>query len=619
MFDKTLASQNHPHRLTALRLRASCASLAFFALGSWACSSEPPAEASSGHAPPSQRTDDARKPQSQSNSAQDAGTDAEPARPAQSSQRSTRKDAGAGHAAQAADDAETDADGGEPAPSPERTTWVAARPRNLGLLVGFEAQYTTPNVNIYGSDLASSFEHQGKVVMLYGDTYVKPDSACDTTLGENDDMAGTLPLERGAEMPKLTPVTEPDNPEKFRTVHLFRDRESIVMDEFATPMSGFSDGKDVYAVVQAQVPVYCDSDKDLACPAQEGVVCVEDMSFCEPASITTPAVCETLAPLCLLGMCTRRAACVDTHSSQHDGSARGNAASILSEVYIGRARGDDFATYDLVTTWQTNRFSHASARTVSHFSGTTHAADYSHGYGDLLLWGRPGMLAEQGRQSRLYFATASLPLSEDSAFRPRYYAGSDDQGEPRWSDDPALAVALSMDGKINGDASEEQGIVNTTTVSWLPEPINRWVMMYGGDLPPNILADATGTRATPRNGSVVMRFAEHPWGPWSAPVEHLRAGSPHVVGDAYGPGGLMYHQDCVDEPMARCARSDPYTLELTGQCANRPSPDPGRLYSPAIIDAYTRKNDRGGLDITWAISSWFPYAVYLMETSIDPG
>jgi len=517
-------------------------------------------------------------------------------------------------AARAADD-----DAGQPAVV---RNWVPSRPRKLGMLVGFDAEYATPNVKVFGSDLASSFEHAGKIVMLFGDTYGQPDAACNTMFGQNDDMAGTLPLERIAQMPKLAPVTEPASPDEFRRVQLFRAGAPVLLDQFKVPMTGFSDGDAAYAVFQPQIPVRCEAEPAQVCPERDGVLCVPDLSFCPPSPITTPAICEPQSPLCLVGSCTRGSACVDTRSSQYDGSARGNAASVLSEVYIARARGEDFASYDVVATWQTNLFSHAATRTVSRFTGSSADADYRHGYGALFVWGRPGMMAEQGRQARLYLATASLPLQEeeDGAFRPRYYAGSDERtGEPIWTENQARAVPLAMDGMANGNASEEQGIVNTTTVSWLPAPINKWVMMYGGDLPPHLLADAMGTRATPRNGSIVVRFAEHPWGPWSAPVEHLRAGSPDRVGDAYGPGGLMFHSDCMDVDAATCAPSHPYTLDLTGQCVMRASTELGRLYAPAIIDPYTRRNAQGGIDITWAISTWNPYAIYLMETSFDPG
>lgn len=558
------------------------------------------------------------------------------ARPARASEpRAPSRDAGATQTGRPALDAEvehtserTDAGatsvveedaGGQEDSAPVVKNWVPSRPRKLGMLVGFDAKYATPNVSLFGSDRASSFEHAGKIVVLFGDSYGQPDSTCGTMFGENDDMAGTLPLNRVEQMPKLAPVTEPSAPEQFRRVQLFRDGASVLLDQFKFPMTGFSDGTAAYAVFQPQIPVSCGGEPAQACPERDGLLCVPSLSFCSPSPITTPAVCEAGAPLCLLGSCRRSSACVDTRSSQYDGSPRGNAASVLSEVYIARARDEDLASYDVVATWQTNFFAQATARTVSRFTGSSADADYNHGHGALFVWGRPGWMAEQGRQARLYFATAALPLA-GGVFRPRYYAGSDEQSsEPIWTENQARAVPLAMDGMANGNASEEQGIINTTTVSYLPAPINQWVMMYGGDLPPHLLADAMGTRATPRTGSIVMRFAKQPWGPWSAPIEHLSAGSPTKVGEAYGPGGLMFHRDCMDVEKADCARSDPYALQLTGQCAMRASTDQGRLYAPGIIDAYTRRNAQGGLDITWTISTWNPYATYLMETSFDPG
>jgi hypothetical protein len=293
----------------------------------------------------------------------------------------------------------------------------------------------------------------------------------------------------------------------------------------------------------------------------------------------------------------------------------------MSEVYIGKARAGDLANYDSVATWKTNVFAHPSMQTVAHFSGKSGGSDYQHGHGDLLVWGRPSLLGEQGRQAQLYFATSPLPLRASGAdFQPSYYAGSDERtGEPIWSDDPASAVALAMDGKVNGDPSDPQAIVTTSTVSWLPEPINRWVMLYGGDLPPELMTDAQSTRAAPNTGAIVMRYALHPWGPWSPATVHFPAGSPKVVGDAYGPNGIMYHPECVDQPNAPCAKPDPYSVNaLTGICRQQPAPDWGRLYSPAIIDAYTGKNSAGGLDLFWTLSTWAPYSAVLMQTSIIP-
>ena len=101
-----------------------------------------------------------------------------------------------------------------------------------------------------------------------------------------------------------------------------------------------------------------------------------------------------------------------------------------------------------------------------------------------------------------------------------------------------------------------------------------------------LLADPAGTRAHPNTGSVMLRFPEHPWGPWSPAVAHLPAGDPGVLGDAYGPGGILFHPDCQSQPDAPCAAPDPIDFAF---CNARPANDLGRLYSPAIIDAYTRE------------------------------
>ena len=86
----------------------------------------------------------------------------------------------------------------------------------------------------------------------------------------------------------------------------------------------------------------------------------------------------------------------------------------------------------------------------------------------------------------------------------------------------------------------------------------------------------------------------------------------------YGPGGIMFHPDCKDQGGERCAPYDPYTLSPIGLCLMNVTTEPGRLYSPNIIDRYTRANAHGGLDISWVVSTWNPYTVVLFESSIDP-
>jgi hypothetical protein len=501
--------------------------------------------------------------------------------------------------------------------TPLPTEWVLSAPRKLGLLIGREAKYPQAGLQVFGSDIGSTFEHSGKVLMLFGDTYARADSPCDTMNPHNDDMMGSLPLEYRPGLPEFHAFTDPNAATEYRKVQLIRDGQSIVLDAFKVPVTGFSDGSRAYALFQTQAPVRCDGGA--TCPAQAGVMCAKAIPSCKPAPVTAPLTCELIAPLCT-GKDCKIDACVDTRSSTYDGSARGNAASVLSTVDIARQRTADDTTFDSVITWKTNVFSHPSVRTVAKFTGTRTGNDYGHGNGSLLIWGRSGMAAEQGREARLYFATQSLPLEDSgvSDFKPQYYAGFDTQsGEPRWSDDPGKAEPLALDGHPGGSAHEELAFVGTNTVSWLGAPVNRWIMMYGGDVGDFMLADPQGSRARPNAGSIVVRFAEHPWGPWTVGTPHLSPGSPTEVGTPYGPGGIMFHPSCRDTPNARCAKADAYSINLLGMCISS-STDLGRLYSPNIIDAYTRKNDRGGLDISWVVATWSPYSIVVFESSIVP-
>ena len=47
--------------------------------------------------------------------------------------------------------------------------------------------------------------------------------------------------------------------------------------------------------------------------------------------------------------------------------------------------------------------------------------------------------------------------------------------------------------------------------------------------------------------------------------------------------------------------------------------DTGILYAPNIIDAYTRSDGAGGLDVFWNVSTWNPYLVALLRTTVRPG
>ena len=70
-----------------------------------------------------------------------------------------------------------------------------------------------------------------------------------------------------------------------------------------------------------------------------------------------------------------------------------------------------------------------------------------------------------------------------------------------------------------------------------------------------------------------------------------------------------------------CARSDPYRpldFAVPGCPPVGALIDTGILYAPNIIDAYTRSDGAGGLDVFWNVSTWNPYLVALLRTTVRP-
>jgi hypothetical protein len=119
----------------------------------------------------------------------------------------------------------------------------------------------------------------------------------------------------------------------------------------------------------------------------------------------------------------------------------------------------------------------------------------------------------------------------------------------------------------------------------------------------------------------MMRFAEHPWGPWTPPRPLLAPGDPSQAGDPYGPGGFLYHFACQDAPGSSCARTDPVRPidSLLSSCQTPiVQTDVGRLYGSNIIDPYTARNGDDGLDVFWNVSTWNPYGVVLLKTTFRP-
>src|SRR5690242_14321357 len=77
---------------------------------------------------------------------------------------------------------------------------TATPPVVVGPLLGPLATLPTPGLHLYGSDLGWTFEHRGRVVMLFGDTWTDARFLCNT-VPTNDDTQATLAPEPPAGVP----------------------------------------------------------------------------------------------------------------------------------------------------------------------------------------------------------------------------------------------------------------------------------------------------------------------------------------------------------------------------------------------------------------------------------
>jgi hypothetical protein len=95
-----------------------------------------------------------------------------------------------------------------------------------------------------------------------------------------------------------------------------------------------------------------------------------------------------------------------------------------------------------------------------------------------------------------------------------------------------------------------------------------------------------------------------------------------VLGDPWGPGGVLFHNLCVDAGADPCAPGDPRRppdFFLPGCPSFAAAFDIGRFYGPNVIAEYTRAAGDTAAELTWNVSTWNPYGVVLMRSRIDAG
>jgi hypothetical protein len=492
------------------------------------------------------------------------------------------------------------------------------------------------------TDLGWTFVHRDRIWVLFGDSMrvdsiangTSPDDAiaymalndypdgasAEAFVREHPARAGE-PAWRAA-APTLHFLQRPGGRNDFAPQLLERDGMLLSSGTGFTPMGGFSNGRDderatAFALFFRFEPIQC---TDGACA--DGLVCDTGLGretreeFNPPCDPQKRDTCEPGPGYCQ-----------DQGSSLYDENTEmGRARSIAVRLELGLFDEVEPARFR-TQAWDTHRFFNTALRTVSDFDPSRangEGNDYKPAQGNALersgvfLWGRPnfGGVRSIGTDAQLYLAWVPMPEVDDTGhidWRPQFFAGLDDEGRPKFVEREVDSVALDLDAATSGVQPEEvSDIIQQMSVSWVPS-LQRFVMFYAGDFGQQFLdgiyrADTPLVNHDPL-GSMFVRFAEHPWGPWTAPATLITAGDVDTAAaptGLYAQGGVLAHNRCTQPD---CARYEPFYLLMSGN-------NNGVLYGANIIDPWTteRANE---VDLYWYMSTWNPYQVLLMKTTLS--
>jgi hypothetical protein len=493
-------------------------------------------------------------------------------------------------------------------------------------------------IEFYGTDLGFSYEHEGNIQFLFGDTWATEAYAPieSSTGSKQDDGFGSVSLNEWPDPEKFSSQNIPliklaQNPGSSQMSAL---DPGVVMDLGHTPMAGFSNGLEEFAIFNTTKPRGCKSDAD----CEHGLSCDTGLgyygtNYADQSGLTLP--CNDGAPACVIDTMNDANGdaipgsgfCIDRTSTVWADTPAGRVSAAALDQRIGRRSSSDPRKYGDIRQWLTNKFVNMTARTVERFEpGKGPGSDVQNyrkaaGSGKsrrLLLWGRPGFIGvgKNNRSLGLYFAYVDMPAGTGFPWVVHYYTGSEN-GIPRFSLQENEAAPADLDATTPGlQTTEVIDIVQQMSVVWI-EQLDKWVMFYGGGIStlptpalPNcgVLQLFTGSECKDvnlGNGAVRMRTADDPWGPWSPPQDVLAGGDPKIPGSGqYGPGGMLHHPECAAEGCAPHTDSPYYQAN-----------EYGFLYAANIIEEWIRPAG-DGVDVIWNASTWDPYRVDLFRTRI---
>ena len=535
----------------------------------------------------------------------------------------------------------------------------------IATVVGRYASPERKAAGVYGTDLGWTFAHEGRLWVLFGDTWQ------DDVEGQRDmgvlDSGGEFAIADDA-LGFVSLAAFPDGHavEAFVAAHpsasgidwraaspsITFARLNAVSTNLAgplrpmhgesamwslpaqTPVTGFSNARQgaqsgAFAIFFQNEKLLCGNsgrtcDNGYQCKTDIGV-CLEQVDQAVPSPVAQPCVLGTSRdPFCVQCAPTlpfNNGMCVDTGSSIYDeSSATARASSVVRIHQVGMARKNDPLKFDSKN-WITQRFFNVTSRTVSDFDkARANGAGNDYRVADgvdpqregVFLWGRPnfGGVSKLGRDAQLYLAWVPMPVNNGSRgfnWNPEFFAGFAANGAPRFSSSERDAIPLDLDAATPGNQPEEENdLVGQTSVAWIAS-LNKWVMLYGGGMgtifSELIFGDDRDLLNESKVGPIYARYADQPWGPWTKPEEFFSPGTPAAASGEYGPGGIMHSTRCTGDT---CAASETAW-----------STDNGGLYAPDIITPWTTE-ENGVTSMYWHVSTWNPYQVVLMRTTFTP-
>ena len=432
-----------------------------------------------------------------------------------------------------------------------------------------------PDLRIFGTDMGVPVVVGERLYLLFGDTW--RDSVCDQDLEPylslgGDTVIGSLPFEPRPDPETCLSVEFPrmaDEPTLFQPALLDHRGARVPLRALGVATAAFEYRERLYGLFNPFHPTPCASDADCTSPAG-----------------------------CLAGVCNYR------------------GLPSLPPRVLGVAEGppgEPGSHFEGVAELDQVVFTNTTARAVNAVDGVD-GPDYGNDApGELLVFGRGHYIASTDTDGEPYDPWALYllrqpiePLLEQEAFNPRYFAGLDGDGAPRWTDAIGQAVPVARHesevAAFEGGEGEPIRFIGTMAVSVIPplgEQGFRWLMAYGGR--PPVPVDEHENLEDPRMG-IVVRLARHPWGPWTPPRRIWSVFSEDGGGELiFNPNVPGVESDAGRSPRV-CGVPAPYI-------------DVGVEYSPQVIEPFSRV-DGDTLTIYWLLSSWNPYRVMQMRTEI---